>query len=119
MVEEIRGEFMEFQKLFLEIAPWFVGLFFVFEFDAGALGQTADGIDELKVLVFHHEGEDVAARAASETVPDLLLGIDVEAGRLLFVERAEGAEVRTGPFEREIRTDHLDNIVVLANLLEN
>jgi hypothetical protein len=35
------------------------------------------------------------------------------------VERAEGTEVRARSFEWEIRADHLDNIVVLANLLKD
>ena len=119
VMEEIRGEIVEFQERFLLVAPGFARALFILQFDARPLREPADSGDEIEVLVFHHEGEHVAARAATEAVPDLLLRVDIEARRLFLVEWAEGAEVCPRTLEREIRADHLDNVVVLANLLKN
>src|SRR6185369_2267128 len=53
-----------------------------------------------------------------ETVKDLAMGIDVEAGGFLPVEWAKRDEVCPGPLERYGRADDIDDVAGGADLLE-
>ena len=70
------------------------------------------------MFVIHHEPENAPAHAAAETMKRLPLRTDVERGRFLLVKRAERFEVRARAFEREIRPDHVDDIVRGGDLLD-
>ena len=91
----------------------------VFKRDAGAFGQATDGFAEVDTLEFLDETKDIAAFMTSEAVKNLALRMNIEAGSLLFVERAESDEIRPRPFEREIGTDDFDDVTGGADLVEN
>jgi hypothetical protein len=55
---------------------------------------------------------------AAETIKDLALRIDVEAGSFLFMKRAERGEVGAGAFEREVRANDINDITGRADLFE-
>ena len=102
---------MDLEQLVLEVARLlFAGGLVEFEGNFGAFGQPADGVHEPDVFVFLDEGEHVAALVAAEAVENLFMRIDVEAGGLFLVERAEGGEVRAGFFQRQIRPDDVHNV---------
>src|SRR5439155_1185478 len=86
--------------------------------NAGARGQFVHGGWEIDMFVIHHEPENAPAHAAAETMKRLPLRTDVERGRFLLVKRAERFEVRARAFEREIRPDHVDDIVRGGDLLD-
>ena len=54
--------------------------------------QELNSFRKTKALVFHNEGEDVAADLATETMIELLLGVHGEGGGLLIVKRTKGLE---------------------------
>src|SRR5207249_11572651 len=51
-------------------------------------------------------------------VEDLFLRIDVEAGRLLLVKRAERREVRARAFQWQVAADDIHDVTGGANLFE-
>src|SRR3954465_13073014 len=57
--------------------------------DAGALGELADRLRKGQVVELLDETDDVAARVTAEAVEKAALRIDVEAGGLFLVERAQ------------------------------
>ncbi len=63
----------------------------------------------------HQEREDVAALVAPEAVVALAIGIDVERGGLLVVERAEADVVAARLLQRQVATDDLDNVDAVAD----
>ena len=78
--------------------------------DTRARGQFLDRIDEGEILVFADEGDGVAALAAAEAMVELPLGIDVERGRFLVVERAQRLERRAGALDLDVGADHVHDI---------
>ena len=104
------------EQLVLEMARLlFAGVLVEFQGNFGAFGQPADGVHEPDVFVFLDEGENVAALVAAEAVENLFMRIDVEAGGLFLVKRAEGGEVGAGLFQRQIRPDDVHNVAGGAN----
>ncbi len=86
--------------------------------DPDPVGQPLDGFDEVELLVFGHEGEDVAAFATAEAVVRSATGTDLERGGLLVVKRAEPLEVvAAGPLECDIFADDLVDPVGVAHPL--
>ena len=111
-----RELFVDVEQLVLEMARFLrAGRVFKFQRNLRALGQPAHGVHEADVFVFLDEGEHVAALVAAEAVEDLLVRIDVEAGRLFLVERAERGEIRAGFFQRQIRADDIHDVAGGAN----
>ena len=60
----------------------------VFECDAESVREPFDRLGEIEVLRLLDEPDDVAALPAAEAVVELVDGVDGEARRSLFVERA-------------------------------
>ena len=74
------------------------GIVFKFERNFCAFRQPAHGVHEADVFVIFDEGKNVAAFVAAEAMKDLLVRIDVEAGRFFLVKRTERGEIRAGFF---------------------
>ena len=70
------------------------------------------------MLVIHHKPENAAAGTAAKTMKRLPARADRERRRLLLMKWAECLEVRSSSFQREIRTDHFDDIVRGGDLLD-
>jgi hypothetical protein len=94
------------------------GEFLNFDPNARALGQFPDCSGEFEVLVIHHEPEHGAPGAAAETLKYLAGGVDRKGGAPFLVEGAESFVGRARTFEREIRTNHLHDVVRGGNLLD-
>ena len=69
------------------------------------------------MLIFHYEPENASADAASETVKGLALRIDVERRSFFLMKGTERFEICAGPFQREVRPDHFDDVVRSRDLL--
>ena len=87
--------------------------------DAGALGKASHGAGEVEVFVVHDEAKDRATGPAAKAMEGLALGIDGEGGGLLAMKRAERLEAGSGPFEREVGTDNLNDVVGLGDPLDS
>jgi hypothetical protein len=74
------------------------------------LGQAADGLGETDAIFAHKELEDTSTGAAAKTFEDALGGTDTEGRGFFFVERTQSEEVSSGPFERNVLADNLDDI---------
>jgi len=70
------------------------------------------------MLVIHHEPKNAAAHPAAETVERLPLRTDMERRRFLLMKWAERPEIRARAFNREIRPDHVDDVVRGGDLLD-
>src|SRR5690606_17678361 len=88
----------------------FVAAPFVWNDQAGALGEFLDRIDEFQAVVVHQEADRAAVRAAAKAVEELLGRADGEARGAFVVERAARLPVAAGFLQRHPRLDHLDNI---------
>ena len=66
-----------------------------------------DRFGERQIVVAHREADDVAMGTAAEAVEEALLVVDVEAGRLLVVERARRFEFPPGPDQPHALADHV------------
>ena len=86
--------------------------------NAGARPQFAHRGRKIDVLILHDEAKYASARAAAETMKGLPLRADMERRRFFLMKRAECPEIRPGAFEREIRTDHVDDVVGGRHLLD-
>src|ERR1035437_4943477 len=82
------------------------------------VGQPPYRLGEVYVLEFLDEAEHVPALVAAEAMENLAVGIDVEAGGLLFVKRAERDEIGPGALERHVRPDHIHDVAGSADLFE-
>ena len=110
---------MDLQQPFLEMPRLLLaGVLFILQRDLGPVGQPPHRLREINVLVFLDEGEHVAALVAAEAMEDLAVGIDVEAGALLLVKRAERDEVGPGALERQVRPDHIHDVAGSADLFK-
>src|SRR5439155_25523426 len=103
--------FVDLQQLLFERARLLPrGSLFVLQGNARALRQPTDCLGKIEALVFFHEGEDVASFVAAEAFEDLQVRVDVETRTFLSMERTEGGEVSAGAFERQIRSDDINNV---------
>ena len=84
-----------------------------------ALRQSLDRFNKFQILVFLKKLEDISACMAPEAVIDLPLRIDVEARAFLLVKRAQGHVITAGAFEREVASNHLDDITCRPDLLNS
>ena len=96
--------------------PRFPGALLLGDVDAELAREGAGGLGEREPRMLHQEGDDVAALLASEAVEDLSIGIDVEGGRLLGVERTEPAPVATGLLQVDIAPDQADDVGAASDL---
>src|SRR5207302_778610 len=88
------------------------------EIDAGLGGKLLGRLAEALPVELHDELDRVAGRAAPEAVEDLLVGHDVEAGRLLSVEWAEALPVPAGLLQPDAALHHRDDVDTVAQLLQ-
>ena len=78
--------------------------------------QEFDRLDEADVFDLLHEGIDVAAFAAAETVKVTVVGTNVKRRGLLVVKRAQALErVGTGPAQLHIITDEVLDADLVAD----
>jgi hypothetical protein len=56
---------------------------------------------------------------AAEALENLPRRIDIKRGRLLLLKRTQRLELRAAALERNISTDHIDNVHGLAHLLDD
>ena len=83
---------------------------------AGPPGQVLHGLGEGQVVDPLHEGDDVAALAAPEAVPQAQLGADVEGGGALVVEGAQALHgARTPALEGHVLADDVLDPDALAD----
>ena len=81
------------------------------------VGEPLDGLGEGEPVDLHQEGDDVAALAAAEAVPELARGRDVERRRLLVVEGAQALQrAAAGVAEGDVAGDDLVDARLLAHL---
>jgi len=86
--------------------------------DSGARRELAHGCWKIDVLVIHYESESAAASAAAKTMKCLPTRAHRKRGCFFLMKRAEGLEIRSRTFEREIGADHFDDVVCRRDLLE-
>ena len=81
-------------------------------------GELFDRLAEAASLELHDELDRVARDPAAEAVEHLLVGHDVEARRLLAVERAQPFPVVPALLERDAPLHDLHDIRAIAELLK-
>ncbi len=84
--------------------------FFARDLHAGGFRQFLDSLGEVQVVVVHDEAEGIAARAAAETVVELLVGADAERRGFFFVKRAAGGVVLASLLHLHARADNIDDV---------
>src|SRR5256885_536713 len=70
------------------------------------------------MLVVHYEPENAPADAAAKTMKCLTRRTDMKRRRLFLVKRAKRPKIRSGTFQREIRANHLDDVIRRRDLLD-
>ena len=93
------------------------GRAFLDNWNADARRQFSSGRWKIEMFVFHYEPENASTHPAAKAMKRLALRIDVKRWRFFLMKRAEGLEICAGPFQRKIRTDHLDDVVGGRDLL--
>src|SRR5207248_10714472 len=86
--------------------------------NARALGQLRQRLAKVQPLLLLDEGEEVAALAAAEALPGAVLGGDVEGRRALAMKRAQSLEGLARLFQRDDRTDLLNDVELLLDALD-
>ena len=71
------------------------------------LSQNTKRVYVIKIFHLHREGDNVAARAATEAIKALGGGKDRKRRRFLTVERAQPVKIRARPLKRNVRAYHL------------
>ena len=90
----------------------------LFELDARAVGQHRQRFGKIDAFDLHDEAEDVAADVAGPALPDLPLGIDLQAGAGVVVPRAEGHVAAALPAKLQVvLADQIDDVDRLPDLL--
>ncbi len=84
--------------------------FFARDFHASGFGQFFNSLDEVQIVVVHHEAEGVTASAAAKAIVELLVRADTEGGGFLFVKRAAGGVILAGFFHLQARAHHIDDV---------
>ena len=74
------------------------------------LGKLFDGFGIVELFILHDELDGIAACAAAETVVDLFLRGDDEAGALLVMKRADRLEIGTGFFDLDVVADDVEDV---------
>ncbi len=82
------------------------------------LGEAAHRADKVEMLVVHDETKNRPARTAAEAVIGLPLRVDVEGRAFLAMKWTERPPACARAFEREIRTDDLDDVVGFGDALD-
>jgi len=82
----------------------------VVELDAGPVGEPLDGSGEVEVLRLADEGDDITAGLAAEAVVHAEARVERERRRPLGVERAQTLQPAADPLERDLFTDHGDDV---------
>jgi hypothetical protein len=113
--EEGVGHVVELAELLVQARLSRVGFLHL---DAHLAAQLARGLRKGEVLVTHQEGEGVAAGVTAEAVEDLAVGVDVEGGGLLFVERTQTLVIAACGLEGDVAADELNEIDAIANRLD-
>ena len=85
--------------------------------DLRRLGQSPQGVHETNAFVFPDKGEHVATLAAAETAENLFLCINVEARRLLLVERTQAREILSRLFQANVFPHHADDVRLLLHAI--
>ena len=88
------------------------------EGDIGTLGKATDGGGEIHMLVIHHEPQHAATCATAEAVVGLTRWVHMERWGLLLMKRAEGAEAGSGALEREVGSNHIDDVIGVRHALD-
>ena len=70
------------------------------------------------MLIIHQEAKGGSSHPTAETVKCLSLRTDGKRRRLFLMKWTERLEIGARPFERKIRTDHLDNVIRGRDLLD-
>jgi hypothetical protein len=70
------------------------------------------------MLVVHDKTENTPPGPAAEAVKRLSLRADREGGRFFLMKGAERFEVRSGAFERKIRSDHFNDVIRRRDLFD-
>src|SRR4051794_16000669 len=78
--------------------------------------QLPHGCREIDMLVIHDKSKNASAGAAAKTMKRLPLWINCERGCFFLMKRAERLESGSGAFQREVRTDDLDDVIRGRNL---
>ena len=78
-----------------------------------------DGVRKIDVLALHDERDHIPVFAAAEAVIPLPLRIDDERRRFLVMERTARLEVASHLLERNIRIDHIHNVGLKADLVND
>jgi len=86
--------------------------------DSGPRCELVHGCWKIEVFVFHDESENAAASSAAKTMKCLPAGAHHERCCFLLMKWAERLEIRSRAFQREIRTDHFDDVVCRRDLLD-
>src|SRR5205814_4277222 len=86
--------------------------------DSGLAGEVLVRLAEALAVELHDKFDGVARRAAAKAVEDLLVGDDVEAGRLLAMERAQPLPVAPRLLQPDPALHHRDDVDPVAQLLQ-
>ena len=70
-------------------------IIFVLHQDVELLGQQADSLLKVQVLLFHNKGDAVTAPVAAEAVIEVLVQVDREGGCVFAMERTESFHAGT------------------------
>ena len=89
---------------------------FIFQGDFSPISQPPHRFGEVDAFVFLDEREHVAAFMAAKAMENLLVRIDVEAGSLFFVKRAQRNEVGPGALEGKIGADDIHDVTGSTDL---
>ena len=106
-LEPAAGRFDEIVQRLLPLEPLAVFRCRLRHLQPGLGRQLLDRFGKRQIVVAHREADDVAMGAAAEAVEEALLVVDVEAGRLLVVERARRLELAPRPDQPHALADHV------------
>ncbi len=113
LVKMLGGELVQIEQLLAQralLTGRAAAALLVFQGDVETLGEGLDGLGEVEPLGLLDKGEDVARFAAAEAFVETLVGVEVEARRLLLVEGAEGLEfAAAGASRRGDTGDHVND----------
>ncbi len=93
-------------------------LFFLFclrillfrQFNLVTPGQGLQGRGKIKVMIFHHKGEDIPGLATTKTVIKLLTGMHREGRGFLAMKRTTPQKPRSRTFQINALADDLHDI---------
>ena len=86
------------------------------ELDSRTVGKQLERLPEVDALDLLDELEEVAALVAPMAIPDLTLRVHREGRGLLRVEGTEPRQLAASAMERDVPTDHLDQIEARLDL---